>query len=271
MPELPEVETTCQGIRTTLQDSLINEIIVRNPNLRWPIPIEITKLKKIKILNVTRRAKYILLTTNKGTLIIHLGMSGRLSILTQNTENPKKHDHVDFILNNNYIMRYTDPRRFGAILWTTECPTQYPLLAKLGCEPLTKDLTAPYLLQWAKRKKIFIKQFIMDQQIVVGVGNIYANEALFLAKISPLRLSNTLTLLDYQNLIKSIKKVLKEAIKQGGTTLRDFMTPEGKHGYFAQKLAVYGREGRPCLRCGETLLSSRIGQRATVFCAICQN
>jgi len=270
MPELPEVETTCRGIQAILHGNTINRIIIRNHRLRWPIPPIIKKLKNLKVLKISRRAKYILLETSKGCFIIHLGMSGRLKVVAQN-EAIRKHDHVDFILANEKILRYTDPRRFGAILWTSDAPLNHPLFAKLGPEPFAKEFNEKYLFAKANKKKITIKQLIMDQTTVVGVGNIYACEALFVAKLLPTRLSSSLTLDECKQLILAIQKILKQAIKAGGTTLKDFLSIEGNPGYFLQKLLVYGRENKQCVMCNTLLKNIRINQRATVFCENCQH
>lgn len=267
MPELPEVETTCRGIQSIIGCTL-EHVIVRQKQLRWPVSQEIPSLKNIRILEVARRAKYILIYTTKGAFIIHLGMSGRLCVIS-NKLAPEKHDHLDFILNNGTLLRYTDPRRFGAVLWTKDEPLNFSLLAKLGPEPLSDAFNGQYLLQRAQNKKTTIKQLIMDQNIVVGIGNIYANEALFTANILPIRQSNTLTLAECKKLVLKIQTILKQAILQGGTTLRDFLSADGKPGYFSQKLFVYGREDEKCL-CGTPLNSIRVGQRATVYCPSCQ-
>lgn len=268
MPELPEVEITCQGIRTATLSRRIEKITIRQPKLRWPIPSSLSQLKNVEIFSIDRRAKYILMRTSKGTIIIHLGMSGRLRVLNQSLP-AKKHDHVDFILDNKAVLRYTDPRRFGAVLWTSEDPLLYPLLLNLGVEPLSELFTGDYLYK-SKNKKITVKQFIMDQQVVVGVGNIYANEALFAAGISPSRIASSLTKSECNQLVEKIQIILEQAILQGGTTLKDFLSPSGSPGYFVQELFVYGREGKQCLRCQERLQSIRIAQRATVFCQCCQ-
>jgi formamidopyrimidine-DNA glycosylase len=202
-------------------------------------------------------------------LIIHLGMSGRLQLL-DSSANPQKHDHVDIVLDNQQVIRYNDPRRFGAVLWTTAALDEHKLLSHLGPEPLEKDFNADYLFKSLTKRKTTIKQFIMDQKIVVGVGNIYANEALFISKILPQREANTLSLAECTLLVSTIKSVLKTAIKHGGTTLRDFLSPEGKTGYFVQKLLVYGREDQACFDCNTTLSSLRLGNRAAVYCSSCQ-
>lgn len=269
MPELPEVETTCRGIQTQLLGKQICKIIIRQPKLRWPVSRQLFKATDLKILEVFRRAKYLLLKTSKGTIIIHLGMSGRLCVVDSN-QMPQKHDHLDFQLNNKKILRYTDPRRFGAVLWTTDNPLTHTLLKHLGPEPLSEAFNSKYLFLAIKNKKTTIKQLIMDQMIVVGVGNIYANEALFAAKILPTRLSNTLTIKECSLLVKCTKRILTQAIKVGGTTLKDFLTVDSKPGYFSQKLFVYGRAEQNCLQCHEVLEACTISQRATVFCRKCQ-
>lgn len=269
MPELPEVEITCQGVRAASLRRRINQIIIRESQLRWPVPSELSHLKAAKIIAVERRAKYILIRTPQGTLIIHLGMSGRLRALTQALPR-EKHDHLDFILDNGGLLRYTDPRRFGAVLWTTEEPNLHPLLFKLGVEPLSRSFNGKYLFEKSRHKNVLIKQLIMDQRVVVGVGNIYANEALFAAGILPTRKAQSLSENECYHLATQIRAVLRQAILQGGTTLRDFLSPSGKPGYFWQKLLVYGREAQPCLCCKALLQSRRIAQRSTVFCKVCQ-
>lgn len=270
MPELPEVETTKAGITPVALNQTISEIIIRAPKLRWPIPKNIAKqLPGQVVRSIERRAKYILVSFDNGTLIIHLGMSGRLRILTESTP-PQKHDHVDICFANGTILRYTDPRRFGCILWTTDSPFEHKLLIDLGPEPLTSAFTGKHLLQTAKNKKIPVKAFIMDAKVVVGVGNIYACEALFAAKIDPRKPSNLVSDVEYAELAKHIKRILKLAIAQGGTTLKDFYSAEGKLGYFVQKLKVYGRAKQPCVTCNAPIESLAIGQRNTFFCTTCQ-
>lgn len=272
MPELPEVETTCRGIKQYIEGQQLTHVIVRNHKLRWPISSEIKHLKNIKIEQVKRRGKYIIIETQQGAFIIHLGMSGRLNvIMNEPKKEVQKHDHVDFVFNQDIIIRYTDPRRFGSIFWTKTNPLEHFLLEHLGPEPLEKNFTGQYLYKKSQKSRLQIKKFIMDAKIVVGVGNIYANEALFASRILPFRLSNTLRLEECNLLVKNIRTILKTAIKKGGTTLKDFLTPEGQLGYFSQKLLVYGREGKPCIGCGARLSSSRIDNRATVYCNYCQN
>lgn len=270
MPELPEVETTLLGIKPCLIQQKIKKIIIRQPKLRWKIPEEILQsVVGEKIKNITRRGKYLLFHVKSGFIIIHLGMSGSLRILTSKID-PRKHDHVDIEFSNNTILRFTDPRRFGALLWC-ENITTHLLLKNLGVEPLSRNFTATYLYQKIINKNAPIKSLIMNNKIVVGVGNIYATEALFRAKIHPKRLGKSLAKKECDQLVKSIKYILKKAIKKGGTTIKDFSSSEGKPGYFVQHLNVYGRAGKPCLVCKTTLESFRVGQRATVYCKKCQS
>jgi formamidopyrimidine-DNA glycosylase len=270
MPELPEVETVMHGLKPHLEGAVINDVVVRYHQLRWPIPSTLHRdLCQQRVKELTRRGKYLLMRVETGTLIMHLGMSGSLRIVSSMTP-INKHDHVDIIFSNQNIMRYTDPRRFGALLWTVDDPYDHVLLKSQGVEPLDSDFTADYLKERACSRRIAIKPFIMDSNIVVGIGNIYAAEALFLAGIYPATPAGLLTQLQYQKLVKSIKQVLQSAIKQGGTTVKDFMNSEGKPGYFTQQLTVYGRAGLPCVRCHASLCSFNLGQRSTVFCVNCQ-
>ena len=270
MPELPEVETTKCGITPHLVARRVIDVVVRQHQLRWQIPQAlISQLPGQLIQEVSRRGKYLLINAEKGTLIIHLGMSGHLRILSSKTP-AQKHNHVDILLSNNYILRYTDPRRFGSVLWTVEDPLLHPLLVSLGPEPLTKLFNGSYLFKLAQNRQTAIKQFIMDSHVVVGVGNIYANEALFLAGINPMQLAKHISLESYSQLARTIKKVLSAAIKSGGTTIRNFLGSEGKPGYFAQQLFVYGRAGERCKKCKTILEEIRLVQRSTVFCPKCQ-
>jgi len=270
MPELPEVETTLRGIMPHIHQQKINCVRVRQYQLRWPIPQDIQqRLYNQCVQTIARRGKYLLLGLDSGTVIIHLGMSGRLRILPLNTE-PQKHDHIDIEFANNLLLRFTDPRRFGAFLWTGLRVELHPLLKNLGPEPLEKFFTWKYLWQVAQGRKIAIKTFIMDSKIVVGIGNIYANEALFLAGIHPSTPAALVPAESFQQLVKAIKKILSQAIQQGGTTLKDFFGTDGQAGYFANQLNVYGRDDLPCISCKDILQVIRIGQRSTFFCANCQ-
>jgi formamidopyrimidine-DNA glycosylase len=270
MPELPEVETTRRGITPHIENNSIEKIVVRNRSLRWPIPTGLNnKLQQQKIRAVSRRAKYLLLKTDVGTLIIHLGMSGSLRIVPTDTA-VEKHDHFEIQFKNGICCRLRDPRRFGSVLWTTADPLQHKLLINLGPEPLDQEFNDTHLYEKSRSRKTTVKQFIMDSKIVVGVGNIYASEALFLAGIHPRRLAGKISKERYQALTKAIKQILSEAIKQGGTTLKDFTASDGKPGYFKQKLKVYDRAGESCVTCGKAISQSVIGQRSTYYCTHCQ-
>ena len=270
MPELPEVETIMRGLSPHLEGLIIQEVIIRQAQLRWSIPAHLNAfLKQQKILGLRRRGKYLLIQVTTGTLIIHLGMSGSLRLL-QHFTLPGRHDHVDIVLSDNKRLRYNDPRRFGAILIAEGDPFHHGLLQSLGIEPLDPNFNGNYLKQAALRRRVSIKSFIMNSKIVTGIGNIYAAEALFLAQIHPLTEAGQLSQEQCDRLIQSIKDVLQAAILQGGTSLKDFVNSEGKPGYFSQKLKVYGRAGLPCLICNTPLQSIQLGQRGTVFCKCCQ-
>ena len=270
MPELPEVETTLRGISPHVLGRRICVLVVRDARLRWPIPSDLPeKLQGQRIESLRRRGKYILICTEGGTFIVHLGMSGSWRIAGAE-QPPRKHDHHDLILDNGVCLRYHDPRRFGCLLWTEDNPDQHPLIASLGPEPLEQGFTASYLHQLAGNRQIAVKSFIMDSHVVVGVGNIYANEALFRAGIAPQRAAGAISLEQYERLVKAIRDVLEASIQQGGTTLRDFVNESGNPGYFKQTLQVYARGGEPCRICGEAILTSRMGQRATYWCPVCQ-
>jgi len=270
MPELPEVETTRCGIDPHVTDKCFAQVVVRQPRLRWPIPANLPELLTgQRVEAVSRRAKYLLFKLPTGTLMIHLGMSGSLRMVAAGTE-PGAHDHVDFQLSGGKMLRYTDPRRFGAILWMQGEAFEHELLKNLGPEPLSETFGGEYLHGLSGQRKVPVKSFIMDGHVVVGVGNIYANEALFRAGIHPKRAAGRISLSRYQRLAKEIKETLAEAIASGGTTLKDFVGGDGKPGYFKQSLQVYGRGGLPCVICGEKLKEIRLGQRSTVFCSRCQ-
>ena len=269
MPELPEVETTRRGIAPHVLGKRVKAVIVRQPRLRWPVPDALHACEGRKLQSVERRGKYLLLGFSNGTLIIHLGMSGSLRITALN-EPPLFHDHVDLLFGDGTCLRYCDPRRFGAWLWTEEEVTRHPLLASLGPESLTDAFDVAYLVAQAQGRKTAVKSFLMDSHIVVGVGNIYANEALFMAGIHPTRQAGRVSLPRYQKLVVAVKAVLGDAITMGGTTLRDFVGGDGKPGYFQQTLRVYGRGGQPCRTCQRPLDEIRLGQRTTVFCKTCQ-
>jgi len=269
MPELPEVETSRRGISPHIIGSTINDVIIRQPQLRWKIPADLLNhIQNKTLLSIDRRAKYLLLNFESGTLLIHLGMSGSVRICTPHIP-PAKHDHADLIF-NNCVLRYTDPRRFGAILWLGQTPHQSKLLAHLGPEPLSDEFTGEHLFQLSGKRKLPVKQFIMDQKVVTGVGNIYATEALFLAGISPIRAAGNISIKRYDLLVASIKKILEESIKQGGTTLKDFVGGDGKPGYFQQTLHIYGKTGNDCPKCQTALKSLKLASRNSVYCPKCQ-
>jgi formamidopyrimidine-DNA glycosylase len=270
MPELPEVETTRRGLSPLLTQQRILAVKVREPRLRWPVPREIAHvLPGLTIEHVGRRAKYLLLITSHGTLIMHLGMSGSFRIADPGTP-PTKHDHVDLVLQNGQCARFRDPRRFGSILWANGDPLDHPLLVNLGPEPLSGLLHGEYLYQRSRGRRIAVKSFIMNNQVVVGIGNIYANEALYAAGIHPARRAHQISRTRYDRLTHAIKQVIDEAITAGGTTVRDFVNSQGKPGYFSQSLRVYGRGGLSCQRCGRILHQTRIAQRSSVYCLYCQ-
>ncbi|MEO1888560.1 MAG: bifunctional DNA-formamidopyrimidine glycosylase/DNA-(apurinic or apyrimidinic site) lyase [Cycloclasticus sp.] len=271
MPELPEVETTRRGIAPHIEGKRVTRVIVRQPKLRWPISAEIsTLLPGLRINSVKRRAKYLLIDTDKGTLIIHLGMSGSLRIVNADTA-PEKHEHIDIIFSDNNCLRYKDPRRFGCLLWSSEPIAEHKLIQHLGPEPLSDEFDIDDFLPKAKAKKVPIKSFIMDGHIVVGVGNIYASEALFKAGIHPKRAANNISKQRLNSLVIAIKDILTQAIEQGGTTLKDFVNSDGKPGYFQQTLNVYGRAKQPCTVCKTPIKQITIGQRSTFYCPICQH
>lgn len=271
MPELPEVETTRLGILPHIQGQVIENIDVRQSKLRWPVPIaELTDICPITVQNVHRRAKYLLIETARGHILLHLGMSGRCHILKGAIPEPGKHDHIDLIFQNGTVMRYHDPRRFGAMLWLTENPYQHSLLSHLGPEPLSRNFSGKHLHYHSRGRSKTVKEFIMDQAFVVGVGNIYAQEALFAAGIHPKCAAGKVSLARYDVLVDHIKTILKKAIRKGGTSLKDFLDSAGNPGYFAQSLMVYGREGEPCLTCGSLIKNIRLGNRSSCFCGVCQ-
>jgi len=270
MPELPEVETTLRGISSHVINTPFTRITIRNPKLRWPVPHELAaQLLQQRVTKITRRAKYLLFSVNQCTIIIHLGMSGSLRIVASETPYDK-HDHVEFCFANGKALRLKDPRRFGAVLWTCEPINEHPLLNHLGPEPLTDEFNSDTLFNLSRNKTMAVKQFIMNSKIVVGIGNIYANEALFASGIHPGRAAGKISKKRYKQLCINIKRILEQAISQGGTTLKDFVGGTGKPGYFKQELLVYGRKGLPCVQCRKTLKEIRQGNRSTVYCTHCQ-
>lgn len=270
MPELPEVETTRRGIQPHISGRTVRQLLVRQPRLRWPVPDDLPGLLKSKTLrSVERRAKYLLLHFDHGTAILHLGMSGSLRVIDSD-EPPMVHDHVDMQFDNHRALRLTDPRRFGCLLWQGKEDPIHPLLASLGPEPLSEDFHGELLFARSRGRKAAVKTFLMDNKIVVGVGNIYANEALFAAGIRPDRAAGSISRARYRRLAEEVKTVLARAIEQGGTTLRDFVGGDGRPGYFKQELLVYGRGALSCLICNARLTEIRLGQRSTVYCRRCQ-
>ena len=271
MPELPEVETTRRGIAAAVSGTTIETVVVREPRLRWRLTDDFAAaLQGRRIRVVDRRAKYLLLRLDRGTLIVHLGMSGSLRVLSGATP-PHKHDHIDIVLNDGQCLRFNDPRRFGSMHFTAEDPARHPLLRRLAPEPLSEAFNAEYLAGKARHRKVGIKQFIMNGNMVVGVGNIYANEALFRAGIRPHRSAGRLQRDDFKKLAAAIKTVLLAAIRSGGTTLRDYVGADGSPGYFRQKLFVYERTGAPCRKCKTPIKQRRTGQRSTYYCPTCQH
>lgn len=270
MPELPEVETTRRGLAPHVQGRVVTGVVLRRPDLRWPIPDEVRRdLPGQRIAGVRRRAKYLLLDTDSGdSALLHLGMSGMLRVLPATTP-AGVHDHVDLALDTGPVLRFTDPRRFGCLLWQP-AGTEHALLRDLGPEPLSDAFDGDWLFRRSRGRSAPVKAFLMDQRIVVGVGNIYAAESLFRAGISPLRAAGKVSRQRYIALADAVRGILAHAIDRGGTTLRDFLNPDGAPGYFEQELSVYGRGGLPCPACGHRLREASIGQRTSAWCPRCQ-
>ncbi len=274
MPELPEVETTRRGLAPHLEGRRVLAVTLRRPDLRWPIPREIEALLPSRtIASIRRRAKYLLMDTDAGSALWHLGMSGSMRVLPADTP-VQAHDHVDLLIAGDgrakpRVLRFNDPRRFGCLLW--QAPGEiHELLRDLGPEPLSDDFSGELLFERSRGRKAPVKAFLMDQKIVVGVGNIYAAEALFAAGVSPLRAAGKVSRERYEVIAAEIRRILAYAIQRGGTTLRDFLSPDGAPGYFEQELSAYGRGGEPCPRCGRPLKQAMLAQRATVWCGHCQ-
>lgn len=274
MPELPEVETTLRGIAPSLLGRSIRGISVRNAALRWPVTDEVSRADGKTIRRCRRRAKYLLIEVGDsdpadGGLLLHLGMSGSLRICDTD-EAPRPHDHVDIVLDNDRCVRFNDPRRFGAFLWWNYPAEDHKLLRDLGPEPLGDQFSGKYLWERSRGRRGPVKNYIMDGKVVVGVGNIYANEALFMAGIHPARAAGRISCTRYSALAAAIRDVLWRAIRRGGTTLRDFLNSDGNPGYFAQELLVYDREGQPCFQCSTPIRRKVIGQRSSYYCHRCQ-
>ena len=270
MPELPEVETVCQGLKPLVIGRMITAVDIIEPRLRWHIPTSLAEcLRGQRFCEVTRRGKYLCFAMPKGTLIGHLGMTGSFR-LTHPDDTRKKHDHVLLTLDNQSQLRYHDPRRFGSLHWTEEAPEKHRLLCKLGPEPLSANFSAHYLYSRLQRSQKAIKACLMDHHLVVGVGNIYATEALFLSGVHPQRPANQVTYLDCEKLYEHILALLQRAIRLGGTTLKDFVNANDQPGYFQQTLLAYGRQGDACTVCKTPMQSVQVAQRSSVFCPSCQ-
>jgi formamidopyrimidine-DNA glycosylase len=270
MPELPEVETTRRGLERFVLGARIDQLIVRNPHLRWPVARGISRHvigRQIKA--VTRRAKYLLIDCGNGSLLLHLGMSGSLRVMDQGVT-PQKHDHIDLVLEGGRLVRYTDPRRFGSLHWIGEHPERHPLLAHLGVEPLSADFNAAWLHQATRGRSADIKHFLMDARQVVGIGNIYASEALFLAGIDPRLRAGRLSLPRAQALVEAVRETLRNALAAGGSSLRNYRHSDGELGDFQTLANVYARAGEPCRRCKTPIRMLRQGQRSSFYCPRCQ-
>jgi formamidopyrimidine-DNA glycosylase len=269
MPELPEVETTRRGLAPYVVGRTIARVEVREPRLRWPVAKRLPRaVAGARIGSLERRAKYLLFGTDAGTLLVHLGMSGSLRYLPAPLP-PAAHDHIDVHFDGGGALRFNDPRRFGSFMLTTT-PSHHPLLKDLGPEPLGDEFDADYLWSASRNRRVAIKQHLMNGRIVVGVGNIYASEALFRAGIHPRRTAGRIARARFEPLVGAVRDVLRDAIEEGGTTLRNFVGSDGKPGYFAASLRVYDRDGSPCVTCGTAIERRVLGQRATFYCPRCQ-
>jgi formamidopyrimidine-DNA glycosylase len=269
MPELPEVETTRRGLAPYVVGRKIARVEVREPRLRWPVARQLPRaLADASIATLERRAKYLLFGTDAGTLLVHLGMSGSLRYLPEPAE-PATHDHIDVHFEGGGALRFNDPRRFGSFMLTTT-PGTHPLLKDLGPEPLSDEFDADYLWRSSRHRRVTIKQHLMNGRVVVGVGNIYASESLFRAGIHPRRAAGRIARARFEPLVAAVRDVLRDAIEEGGTTLRNFVGGDGKPGYFRGSLRVYERDGSPCVDCGTAIERRVLGQRATFYCPRCQ-
>lgn len=270
MPELPEVETTRRGVAPLIKGQIVRDVIIRNYSLRVPVAKSLPKLLiDQRLVEVERRAKYLYFRFGHGHLIWHLGMSGSMRVNQTGTD-PGSHDHIDLIFDNGRCLRYRDPRRFGLVVWTQNDPAEHRLIKHLGPEPWESRFNGHYLRERSRGRKLAVKNFIMDGKIVVGVGNIYANEALHIAGIDPRRAAARISLARYERLTTAIREVLDQAIAKGGTTLRDFVKSDGQPGYFRHELAVYDRKGQACPTCQHEIQQVVIGQRSSFFCSRCQ-
>ncbi len=270
MPELPEVETTRRGIAPHARGRRIRALELYERRLRWPVPSRLpAELAGQRIRSVARRAKYLLLKLERGTLLLHLGMSGNLRVVAAGTPR-RPHDHFDLVLDSGRALRFNDPRRFGSLVYVRGDPLAHPLLAHLAPEPLGRQFDADYLWRITRRRRVAVKQLLMNSRLVVGVGNIYANEALFRARIRPRRQARSLSRAEAARLVRAVRAVLGEAIRAGGTTLRDYLKADGEPGYFRQRLYVYERAGEACRRCRTPVRAITQGQRSTYYCPQCQ-
>lgn len=270
MPELPEVETTRRGLAPLLVNQRIDTAVVRNRALRQPVPRNLPRLLAgATIRKLTRRGKYLLFECDNGTLILHLGMSGRLWVVNRTTP-AERHDHFDLVLDNGTVVRLRDPRRFGLVLWHQGDPLTHPLLAAIGPEPFSAEFGGALLHRVTRNRSAAIKQVLMDSHVVAGVGNIYANEALFRSGIHPATAARRIALARYQKLAQNVRHTLELAISAGGSSLRDYVGSNGLAGNFQSQFLVYGRAGQPCQRCGSMIKEIRQGQRATFYCPRCQ-
>lgn len=271
MPELPEVETTRRGVERAAAGQIIRELRLYDPRLRWPVdPAMASQIAGQQLLKVDRRAKYLLLRLERGTLILHLGMSGSLRIVPADSA-LRKHDQLDLVLASGTALRLNDPRRFGSLHYTTGDPARHRLLQHLAPEPFEAPFDAAYLHRVTRRRRVAIKQVLMNSRLVTGVGNIYASEALFRAHIHPRRQAGRLSTADCKRLVRAVRASLAAAIRAGGTTLRDYVGTDGNPGAFRQKLYVYERDGQRCRRCGTLIRKITQGQRSSYFCPLCQH
>jgi formamidopyrimidine-DNA glycosylase len=270
MPELPEVETTRRGLAPVLEGHAITRVVVRERRLRWRLPAGFeSRLEGCRVRDVARRAKYLLIGTDRGTLIVHLGMSGSLRVVGPALP-PRPHDHVELVLDSGRCVRFNDPRRFGCLIFVAGDPLAHPLLRALGPEPLSSAFDTDYLYRRTRRRRVAVKPLLMNAAIVVGVGNIYASEALFRAGVRPQRAAGRLSRAEAARIVSAVRRVLGAAIRVGGTTLRDYVNADGEPGYFRQKLYVYERAGEPCRACRTPIRQRVQGQRSTYWCPSCQ-
>jgi formamidopyrimidine-DNA glycosylase len=270
MPELPEVETTRRGIEPLVVNKTVKRVEIHNAALRWPVPGELLELLPgQQVRSVGRRSKYLLFNFERGTLIVHLGMTGHLRLTSHDAER-RKHDHVEIVFADGTAMRFNDSRRFGAMLWSAADPLRHQRLKNLGPEPFSPGFNPTYLHRLSRGRKVAVKPFLMNARVVVGVGNIYASEALFRAGIAPTCPAGKVGKAAFERLVKSVREILKDAIASGGTTFRDFSDSQGRPGYFRQELCVYGRAGEVCTVCRTPIKQIRLGQRSTYFCPCCQ-